>query len=66
MLQSVLVVSKNKISDNIYEVIWDIAQLLIVRSIYFTINQKMTHYSGDVMKNILKQKYSGILRYIDA
>ena len=62
MLQSVLVVSKNKISDSINEVIWDIAQLLIVRSIYFTINQKMTHYSDDVMKNILKQKDSGILR----
>ena len=59
-------VSKNKISDNIYEVILDIAQLLIVRSIYFTINQKMTHYSDDVMKNILKQKYSGILKEIDA
>ena len=33
MLQLVLVVSKNKISDNIYEVIWDIAQLSILRSI---------------------------------
>ena len=68
MLQSVLVVSKNKISDNIYRVIWDtcIARLSIVRSIYFTINQKMTHYSDAVMKNILKQKFSGILGWIDA
>ena len=66
MLQSVLVVSKNKISDNIYEVIWDIARLSIVRSIYFTINQKMTHYSDAVLKNLLKQKFSGILSWIDA
>ena len=61
MLQSVLVVSKNKISESIYKVLWDIAELSIVRSIYFTINQKMTHYSDDVMKNLSKQKYSGIL-----
>ena len=50
MLQSVLLVSKNTISDNIYEVIWDIAKLSIIRSIYFTINQKMTHYSDDIMR----------------
>ena len=50
MLQLVLAVSKNKISDNIYEVLWDIAQLSIVRSIYFTLNQKMAHYYDDVIK----------------
>ena len=55
MLQLVLVVSKNKISDNIYEVLWDIARLLIVRSKYFTLKQKMTHYYDDVMKNLSKQ-----------
>ena len=54
MLQSVLVVSKNKISDNKNEVIWDIAQLSIVRSIYFTINQKITITLMTVLKNLLK------------
>ena len=66
MLQLGLVVSKNKISDNIYEVLWDIAQLSIVRSIYFKLNQKMTHYYDAVMKNLIKQKYSGILSQLDA
>ena len=62
MLHSVLMVSKNKISDNIYEVTMRYSKALRCPFRIFTINQKMTHYSDDIMKNLLKQKkYSGIL-----